>query len=193
MFKDFPSLHPLVIHFPVVLILIAVAFQVAVVWKPNWAQIRLATLLIMAGGFFSALLASTLFHAMITPNAPKEALETFANHEEFAQYTLWTSGIVFLLRGIGIFYITNRRSYEIIILIGAILSALFLSIAGHHGARLTHVFGVGPQGKYLMEEHEHKSLDGVGMIDMKMDGTSPMENHTEKKPHVDSGSTMPKM
>ncbi len=195
MFKDFPSLHPLVIHFPVVLILISVAFQAIAVWNPNWTQIRWATLLLMAGGFFSSLLASTLFHAMITPNARKLALETFANHEEFAQYTLWTSGIVLLLKIVGIFYITNRRSFEILIFVGAIITAIFLSITGHRGARLTHVYGVGPQGKYLMEEHEHGGSNGM-MDNMKeggLDSMSSMKNHNEKTSLSDSNSTMPEM
>jgi len=38
MFEEFPSLHPLMVHFPIVLILLTVPFQAAVVWK-NWQQI----------------------------------------------------------------------------------------------------------------------------------------------------------
>ena len=195
MFKDFPSLHPLVIHFPVVLILISVAFQAVATWKPDWTQIRWATLLIMTGGFLSSLLTSTLFHAMITPNAPKLALETFANHEEYAQYTLWTSGIVLLLKVIGIFYVTNRRSFEVLIFAGAIISAIFLSITGHHGAKLTHIYGVGPQGKYLMEEHEHGGSNGMtdNMKEGNLDSMSSMKNHNENTSHPDSDSTMPEM
>ena len=103
MFKDFPSLHPLVVHFPIVLILLAAAFQAVVLWKPQWQQIRWATLIIMGLAFISALAASTLFHAMIAPNAPKEALAIFEEHEKYAQYTLWMSGITFLVKGIGDF------------------------------------------------------------------------------------------
>ena len=175
MFKDFPSLHPLIVHFPIVLILLAVAFQVVVVWKPHWRQIRWTTLFIMAGGFFSALAASTIFHAMPSGDAPKAAMEMFEAHEKYAQLTLWMSGITLLLKSIGIFFKINRRLYEVIVLIAAIIAAIFLSITGHHGARVTHVAGVGPMGRYLMKDHggSHNEKD---MKNMDMHGDSTHMN-----------------
>ena len=184
MFKDFPSLHPLIVHFPIVLILLAVAFQVVVVWKPHWRQIRWTTLFIMAGGFFSALAASTIFHAMPSADAPKAAMEMFEAHEKYAQLTLWMSGITLLLKSIGIFFKINRRLYEAIVLLAAIIAAIFLSIAGHHGARVTHIAGVGPMGRYLMKGHDasdgHHSGDMQGM-DMKND--TSMNGHDTSDGH----------
>lgn len=177
MFKDFPSLHPLIVHFPIVLILLAAAFQVVVVWKPHWRQIRWTTLFIMAGAFFSALAASTIFHALPSAAAPKAAMEIFEEHEKYAQLTLWMSGITLLLKSIGIFFKINRRLYEVIVLLAAIIAAIFLSITGHHGARLTHVAGVGPMGRYLMKDHggSHDEKDMEGM-DMNGDSTTHMND-----------------
>jgi len=182
MFSDFPSLHPLIVHFPIVLILISVAFQAAVVWR-NWEQIRWATLFIMGGAFFAALAASTVFHAMPSDDAPKEAMEIFANHERFADYTLWMSGITFLLRCIGEFFKIFRRPYEILVLVAAVASATFLSIAGHHGARLTHVAGVGPMGRYLMKNHHGSGgmKDMEHSEEMKGDSTMRMDDDHEMK------------
>ena len=163
MFKDYPSLHPLAIHFPIVLILLAVAFQAVVVIKPNWLQIRWAALFIMAGGFLSAWAASTLFHAMLAPNAPKSSWVAFNAHEKYAQYTLWMSGVVLLLKGIGDIYKLNRRSYDTIVLIAAIIAAIFLTVAGHHGATLTHIEGVGPMGRYLGTEEDEMIMENGGM------------------------------
>jgi len=166
MFSDFPSLHPLVIHFPVVLILLAAIFQVLVAWKPHWQEIRWATLFVMGGAFFSALAASTLFHAMIAPDAPQAAMAVFEEHEKYAQLTLWTSGITLLLKCIDVLFKINRRLYDIIVLAASIIAAIFLSIAGHHGARLTHIEGVGPKGMYLMKNHgghDEKDMEGMGM------------------------------
>lgn len=177
MFKDFPSLHPLVVHFPIVLILLSAAFQVVVVWKPHWRQIRWTILFIMAVAFFSALAASTIFHAMPSADAPKAAMEIFEEHEKYAQLTLWMSGITLLLKSIGIFFKINRRLYEVIVLLAAIIAAIFLSITGHHGARLTHVAGVGPMGRYLMKDHgdSHDEKDMKGM-DMHGDSTTHMND-----------------
>jgi uncharacterized membrane protein len=180
MFKDFPSLHPFAVHFPIVLILLAVAFQAIVVLKPNWQQIRWASLSIIAVGFLSAWATSTIFHAEPMPGTPKDAMAMFESHEKYAQYTLWTSGLTLLLKGIGDFYKIFKRSYNMLVLVVAIAAAIFLSIAGHHGARLTHIAGVGPMGRYLMKEHGMGGHDEMkGMDEMKeMPGNDSM---TDKK------------
>lgn len=192
MFKDFPSLHPFAVHFPIVLILLASGFQAVLVWK-DWKQIRWATLIIMAAAFFSALSASTFFHAEPSPDVPKVSMEMFEAHEKYAQYTLWMSGITLLLKSIGVFFKINRRSYEIIVLIVAIIASVFLSIAAHHGARLTHIAGVGPMGRYLMKEHgmgggDMKNMEGMDMKgdstmkkNNKMEGMDTMQNMKEMK------------
>lgn len=193
MFKDFPSLHPFATHFPIVLILLAAVFQAMVTWKTNWKQIQWATLIIMAGAFFSSLAASTIFHAEPSADAPKAAMEMFETHEKYAQLTLWMSGITFLLKSIGIFFKINRRSFEIIVLIAAIIAAVFLSIAGHHGARLTHVAGVGPMGKYLMKDHgAGGNMEGMDMKSdsaMKMTDTMPGMNNMDNMPGMKNMKT----
>jgi hypothetical protein len=167
-----------------VLILITVPFQVMVVWK-NWQQIRWATLCIMALSFITAVLASTVFHAEPTDNAPKEALMMFAMHEKFAFFTLWMSGITLTLKLIGDLYKISYKSYDVLVLIAAMASATFLSIAGHHGAKLTHIAGVGPMGRYLMKEHGGEMEE---MDNMKNDTTAMKVNI--KMPSINSTMNM---
>lgn len=194
MFKDFPSLHPLAVHFPIVLILLAAALQAVLVWR-DLKQIKWVTLVIMAGGFFSSLAASTIFHAEPSADAPKAAMVIFDEHEKYAQLTLWMSGITLLLKSIGIYFKINRRLYELIVLFAAIIAAIFLSIAGHHGAKLTHVAGVGPMGKYLMKGHggghDEKDKD---MEDMGMNGDSTTHmNDTHMNDSMPEMKNMPGM
>lgn len=66
MFKDFSSLHPLVVHFPIVLILLAAALQGVSLWKPQWVHIRWTALIVMGGAFIGSLASSTVCHAMIS-------------------------------------------------------------------------------------------------------------------------------
>lgn len=197
MFKDFPSLHPLIVHFPLVLILLAVPFQLAVVWK-NWQQIRWATLGIMTLAFLSALAASTIFHAEPTDDAPKDALMMFALHEKFAFLTLWMSGITLGLKLIGDLYKISYRSYDVLVFVSAIISAILLSIAGHHGAKLTHVAGVGPMGRYLMKEHggmneNDTTMKMNDMDNMQKDNSSKLNDTFAKMQNMSTIDSMQKM
>lgn len=178
MFKDFPSLHPLAVHFPIVLILLGAVFQAVVVWK-DWKQIHWTTLFILAGAFFSGLAAATILHALPSANAPEAAMEIFEQHEKFAQLTLWMSGITLLLKSIGIFFKINRLVFEVIVLTSAIAATTLVSITGHHGARLTHVAGVGPMGRYLMKDHHKEGGDMKDMDGMEMKGDSSMKMDEE--------------
>jgi uncharacterized membrane protein len=153
MFSDFPNLHPLVVHVPIVLILLGAALQAVLVFK-DWEQVRWGTLLILAGGFAGALAASTVFHAEPMGLGPRAAA-VFAAHEKYASYTLWLSGITLLLRGVGDFFKIQRRAYEILVLAFALAAAGVLSVAGHRGAQLVYVEGVGPQGHLLDKNHGH--------------------------------------
>jgi uncharacterized membrane protein len=175
MFSDFPNLHPLVVHVPIVLILLGAALQAVLVFK-DWEQVRWGTLLILAGGFAGALAASTTFHAMPMGLAPRAAA-IFAAHEKFASYTLWLSGITLLLRGIGQFFKLQRRAYEILVLGFALAAAGALSVAGHRGAQLVYVEGVGPQGHLVMKGHHHDEGGAAPMPGMKMEAG----NHADKE------------
>lgn len=195
MFSDFPNLHPLVVHFPIVLILLSVVLQGILLFK-DYYQIKWATLAVMGVAFLGSVFASYVFHAHIgelNPNATK----VFERHEQFAFYTVWMSGITFLLQGIGLFYKLNQRSFGVIVFVAALTSAIFLSITGHQGAKLVYVEGVGPQGKNLMKGHSHSegmedSHDGMDMN--SGDTTKEMENmdHHDNM-QMDSGKAMPGM
>lgn len=199
MFKDFPSFHPLIVHLPIVLIPLAAVLQFVVVWKPDWKQIRWATFFIMGGAFLSTLLASTVFHAEPSADTPKAALEIFEEHEIYAQLTLWMAGITLLVKGIGIFFKLSKRIYGVLVLIAAVVTAIFLSIAGHHGARLTHVAGVGPMGRYLMKGHgggsNENDMRGMDMGDstMKMKDTMPGMNNMPGMDTMNNMKDMPEM
>ena len=187
MFEEFPSLHPLMVHFPIVLILLAVPFQAVVVWK-NWEQINMATTILMGLAFLSSVAVSTIFHALVTEDAPKAILSAFHKHEKFAQYTMWMSGFTLALKSIGDFYKIRRRSYQFVVLSAAIATAILLSIAGHHGAALVHIEGVGPMGKYLMA---HDQTGGHNeSIDHGMDSETYGESeHDENDGHHALDST----
>lgn len=195
MFNEFPNLHPLVVHFPIVLILLSVVLQAVLLFK-DYSQIKWGTLFIMGAAFVGAVLASYVFHAH-TGQLNTSAASIYERHENYAFYTVWLSGLTFLLQGIGLFYKLHQRSFAALVFVPALLSAVFVSIAGHQGAKLVYVEGVGPQGKHLMEGHSHTEgmEDNHEGMDMHSGDTAHdtgnMDHHGNMK--MDSGSTMPGM
>lgn len=150
---DFPNYHPLIVHFPIVLLIIAALFQLLsfFVYKK---ELSFATLLLLAAGSISAWLASNPFHAHtteLTGNA-KTILET---HELFAAYTWWFALAALLTKVVSHFFLNRKIWLEIAVALLLIASAVCVSVAGHHGAQLVHIEGVGVQGKFLETEHHN--------------------------------------
>jgi uncharacterized membrane protein len=156
-FSDFPSLHPLLVHFPIVLLLLAFLTQLLAlfVWKK---ELSLITGILLLGGFVGAYLVSTFFHPH-TGELSTTAQQVLDLHDQYADYTIWASGIALLLKAASHFLFKRKLWMEILV-VAVIAGAVWsVSKAGHYGATLVHLHGVGPQGKYLessQDGHEHE-------------------------------------
>jgi uncharacterized membrane protein len=147
----FSTLHPLVVHFPIVLLIVAALLQIIGLFysKANWDYI---TLFLLASGVLAAYLAGSSFHPH-TEGLPSHAAEILERHELFALLTLYASVAALILKVTGMFIVKSRkRMIEIITAFILLFSAVSVSLAGHWGAYLTHVEGVGPQGKFIETE-----------------------------------------
>ena len=146
-FNEFPTLHPLVIHFPIALLIIVVFFQIfAILMKKKLLDIIVMFLLI--GGFTGALVASIILHPHVE-GLDVKTLQILRDHEFYAYLTIWISGISLLLKSANIYIFKRLFWIELIITVLIIGSSITVSMAGHYGARLVYVEGVGPQGNYL--------------------------------------------
>lgn len=144
----FSTLHPLVVHFPIVLLIIAALLQIVGLFysKNNWDYI---TLFLLIGGTVGAYLSGSFFHPH-TEGLSASAAEILERHELFASLTLFSSIAALLLKGAGMFiFKSKKRVFEIVTALVLLFSAVSVSVAGHWGAYLTHIEGVGPQGKYI--------------------------------------------
>lgn len=147
----YSTLHPLVVHFPIVLLIVAALLQIigSFYSKANWDYI---TLVLLAGGVAGAYLSGSFFHPH-TEGLPSHVAEILERHELFASLTLYASVVALILKITGMFILKSRkRMVEIITAFILLFSAVSVSLAGHWGAYLTHVEGVGPQGKFIETE-----------------------------------------
>ena len=154
--SDFPTLHPLLVHFPIVFLLLAflTQFLALFVWKKEFS---LLTGILLLGGFGGAYLVSMFFHPH-TGELSEAAQQVLGLHDRYADYTIWISGIALLLKAVSHFLLKRKLWMEILVVAAIAGAAWSVSHAGHYGATLVHLHGVGPQGKYLEtqeQEHEH--------------------------------------
>lgn len=156
-FDKFPNLHPLVVHFPVVLIPMALLFQViALFWYRK--AMGLGVLLLLGVGTAGGLLAAFWLHPHVG-ELPLRAREVFENHEYFAYRSLILAGTALLLKLVTFFFLNRNRIAEIIILLLLTGATYTISMAGHLGSQLVFIEEVGPKGKNLEDhpagEHSH--------------------------------------
>ncbi len=152
--KDFPSVHPLIVHFPIVFLLLAFFAQLAAIffWK---RELSLITLILLVAGFLGAYVAGNLFHPH-TNELNELARQVLEKHERYADLALWLSGIGSLLKIVSHFFLNRKIWAEAAVVLLLIGAAWSVSIAGHYGATLVHLHGVGPQGAHLeMSGHKH--------------------------------------
>lgn len=150
MAEYFPNYHPLVVHFPIVLIIIAALFQVLafLVYKNEFS---FAAFLLLVLGTLSVWLASNTFHAHAA-NLPEPMNTIFEEHELLADFTWWLALAALAVKAVSHFYLKRKWWSEALVLALLIAASITVSIAGHHGAQLVHMGGVGPKGQFL-ESH----------------------------------------
>lgn len=149
--KDFPNLHPLIVHFPIVLLIIAAAMQLVGLFLIN-RPYQVSIAIIAALGFIGAYLASSTFHAH-PGDLTGPVADLFEEHEQWAFWSVRLGGIGAAIKIISLF-IKPKKWIEAVVAIVLISSAVCVSISGHHGAELVHKYGIGAKG-YMLEKHQH--------------------------------------
>lgn len=152
--KPFPSLHPLVVHFPIVLLILAAVLQLAGMFIYQ-RMYHYTITVIMSTGAVTAYLAANTFHVH-TGTLPPAMADILIQHEKFAAWTVWLSVAAVILKVISLFFGSpswkSWTQWGTSIVILAV--AACVSIAGHYGAELVHKYGVGAAG-HLIEQHGH--------------------------------------
>lgn len=140
---DLGAYHPLVVHFPIALLIAALLFDGAAwVWKR--ASLSEAALGVHGLGVFGALLA------VLTGNQAEEAVEdlpgiheVLERHEVLGQAVLWVGLAVLALRVFLIWRRVGGLGSKALMTLLSLGLAVLVGAAGYQGGRLVYEFGAG--------------------------------------------------
>lgn len=149
LFEELPSLHPLWVHFPIVLLLMGLLSHVGALFLKNHRRalslLTFGLLLLGSLGAFAAIQTSS----HISEEADENAFAVFEIHQRFAWISFWLASSTTVLHFVGLRKETSAWiNYLILILLISLSVTLF--ITGHHGARLVYQYGVGPMGNGIL-------------------------------------------
>lgn len=150
LFAGFPNLHPLLVHFPIVLLLLALLAQVMVLFFKENITFKWISFFFIATGCLSAYIAMQN-GAHLSGDADEKAFAIFETHYLFARITLWCSLIISVIRYIAIKWY-SKRWMEFVLLALFTITAITVAITAHHGAQLVYIYGVGPQGNGILSK-----------------------------------------
>lgn len=140
-----PNLHPLVIHFPIVLLIAAAAIDLvdAVFERPEWLS-PAATSLYLAGAVAAVAAYLTGVQAGSTVFIPGMAHPAVDDHRSWALVTTWYFAVAAVIRlAAQRAGFARARSHRLALLTVGLIGVLFLQQTAERGARLVYEFGVG--------------------------------------------------
>ena len=142
---DFPTLHPMVVHVPVIMIPLAFLFGVISIFFTKRYFVALAVAFASAG-VLGGYIAAFPMHPH-TRGLSETAARVLQQHDFFAYSTLGVTAISVV---IGIFaWLRPSFFSKGLLAVVLLLASLCVSVTAHYGGTLTYIHGVGINGNYL--------------------------------------------
>lgn len=138
------ELHPKIVHFPVVLLILYPFFELAYLLtkKDHYSRSGLAILML---GVLSALFAVLTGNeaAVNWTNWSEQSKAVFNEHQTFANITMWYFSVILLFR---IYLTIKKKSSKLIkvtITTLAFIGIIFVFLASNYGGKLVFDHGIG--------------------------------------------------
>ncbi|MEB3102196.1 DUF2231 domain-containing protein [Ferviditalea candida] len=137
-------LHPIIVHFPIVMLLLGAAAQIIAIWKPDFFE-KMANYLLV-GGFITGVAAymtgdGAEEYAEANLNAARGLIHT---HENLALLSLAVFGLAIVLK----YFRYRRPNFKILtpVLLACIIAgAGLISVTGHYGGKIVYPANVTDQ------------------------------------------------
>ncbi len=142
-----PGIHPMVVHFPVALLSVAIVADIAgLIWRNRrHLQILTVTLYVIGGvSIIAAYYTGEWGLENIVP--PAQAERAISSHADIAKWTAWFF-VVFAIARLVVFRVGAVRNtwIKLLLVAGGIAGFLLLFTTAERGARLVFDYGVGVQ------------------------------------------------
>lgn len=158
-----PNIHPLIIHFPIVLLLLAVLLHLTalIIWTLPW--LRTITLSVFILGFLTLILTYLSGRqAADSVSIPTVAINTLSKHADLALWTLIYFGVLTVLHlGIKFLKVYDRKSISIVLFVLGSLGLVLIVRTADLGGQLVYKYGVGVQVGSQVKFEVDESVDEI--------------------------------
>lgn len=154
-----PNIHPLLVHFPIVLLIAAVLFDATglVFKKLKWLE-KSALLLYVVGTIAIVVTYFTGQSAADSIDIPSKAIPAVTDHADWAEITLWFFIVFSIVRlSIGLWIKSVKLAITGFIVIIGFVGIYLLYQTGDHGAKL--VFGYGLGTENIITKNKQQAAD----------------------------------
>ncbi len=180
-----PNIHPLLIHFPIVLLLLAPLLDLCAILfkKQQWLKNSANLIYVLAGlgliiTYFSGRLAAD------SVDIPTQAYTTLSRHADLALYTLILGGLNAIIRGVFLFR-GKKVDWQIqwYWLIPGLIVASLMIFTADKGAKLVYAHGLGVTVAQEADHHQMKT-ETSAHDDTDEHSHSAYTNHAETDEHT---------
>lgn len=152
-----PNFHPMVVHFPLALLSIALLFDLLTFFIPERAKkwARSTTLSLYVVGALSAIVVYFTGQAAAdSVFMPTEAQSVLNSHADWALLTVWFYSIYVVLRLLAVWLLSHlhRTKVHVVFFILSMVGVFMLYETGGYGAQMVFQHGVGVKASEEVEE-----------------------------------------